>query len=69
MTIRLEMKNYNMILLQDAKISEISSGKFDNYEHLTGEEIVPPDQRRVIEQAKFTYSPLEKALEKKKKND
>ena len=55
------MKNYNIILLQDAKIPEISSSKFDNYDHLTGEGISPPDQRRVIEQAKFTYSPLEKA--------
>ena len=36
----------------------------DKYEHLTGEEILPPDQRRVIQQAKFTYSPLSKAFEK-----
>ena len=47
-----------------AKISALSSGKIDKYEYLTGEEILPPDQRRVIEQAKFTYSPLGKALEK-----
>ena len=26
----------------------------DKYEYLTSEEILPPDQRRVIEQAKFT---------------
>ena len=26
--------------------------------------MLPPDQRRVIEQAKFTYSPLGKAFEK-----
>ena len=38
----------------------------DKYEYLTGEEI-PPDQRRVIEQAKFTYSPLSKAFEKQSK--
>ena len=42
----------------------ISSGKIDKYEYLTGKEILPSDQRRVIEQAKFTYSPLGKALEK-----
>ena len=47
-----------------AKTSALSSGKIDKYEYLTGEEILPPDQRRVIEQAKFTYSPLGKALEK-----
>ena len=52
-----------------AKISALSSGKIDKYEYLTGEEILPPDQRRVIEQAKFTYSPLGKALEKNNKNN
>ena len=46
------------------KISALSSGKIDQYEFLTGEEILPLDQRRVIEQAKFAYSPLEKAFEK-----
>ena len=50
-----------------AKISPWSSGKIDKYEYLTGEEILPSDQRRVIEQAKFTYSPLGKALEKQRK--
>ena len=47
-----------------AEISAFSSGKFDKYEYLTGEEILPCDQRRVIEQANFSYSPLRKALEK-----
>ena len=32
--------------------------------YLTGEEMLPSNQKRVIEQAKFTYSPLEKAFEK-----
>ena len=49
-----------------AKISALSSGKIDKYEYLIGEEIIPSDQRRVIEQAKFTYSPLGKSLEKTK---
>ena len=35
--IRLEMKNYNMILIGSAK----SSGKFHKYEYLTGEDILP----------------------------
>ena len=47
-----------------AKISALSSEKIDKYEYLTGEEILPPDQRRVIEQAKFTYSPLGRTFEK-----
>ena len=50
-----------------AKLSTLSSGKIDKYEYLSGEEILPSDQRRVIEQAKFTYSPLRKALEKQTK--
>ena len=32
----------------------LSSGKIDKYEYLTGEEIFPSDQRRVIEQAMLT---------------
>ena len=47
-----------------AKISALSSAKIYKYEYLTGEEILPPDQRRVIEQSKFIYSPLGKAFEK-----
>ena len=50
-----------------AKISALSSGKIDKYEYLTGEEILSSDQRRLIEQAKFTYSALGKALEKPRK--
>ena len=37
------------------------------YEYFSGEEILPSDQSRTIEQAKFTYSPLDKAFEKQKK--
>ena len=47
-----------------AKISALSSGKIDKYECLTGEETVPFNQRKIIEQAKFSYSPLGKAVEK-----
>ena len=47
-----------------AKISALSSGKIHKYEYLTGEEILSSDQKQIIEQAKFTYSPLGKAFEK-----
>ena len=46
------------------KISLLSSGKINKYEYLTGEEILPFDQSRRIEQAKFAYSPLGRAFEK-----
>ena len=32
--------------------------KKDKYEYLTGEEMLPSNQRQIIEQAKFAYSPL-----------
>ena len=47
-----------------AKISGLSSRKVDEYEYLTGEAILPSDQNRIIEQAKFTYPPVNKAFEK-----
>ena len=45
-------------------ISTLSSGKIDKYEYLTGEEILPSNQQQLIEQAKFTCSPLGKAFQK-----
>ena len=47
-----------------AKISARSSGKVDKYEYLTGEEILPSNQKQIIEQGNFTYSSLSKAFEK-----
>ena len=47
-----------------AKISALSSSKIDKYEYLTGEEILPSNQQQIIEQAKFTYSPLGKVFDK-----
>ena len=47
-----------------AKISALSPGKIHKYEYLTGEDILPSNQQQMIEQAKFTYSPLGKTFEK-----
>ena len=47
-----------------AKISALSSGKIRKYEYLTGEDILPSNQQQIIEQTKFTYSPLGKAFDK-----
>ena len=46
------------------KISALSSDKIGKYEYLTGEEILPSNQQQIIEQVKFTYSPLGKAFDK-----
>ena len=50
-----------------ANISALTSGKIDKYEYLTGEEILPFNQKQTIEQAKCTYFPLGKAFEKQTK--
>ena len=42
-----------------AKISSLSSGKLHK-----SEDILPSNQQQIIQQAKFTYSPLGKAFEK-----
>ena len=62
--IRDEKLQYNINRDDAAKISALSSGKIDKYEYLTGEEILPSNQRQIIEQVKFAYSPLGKAFEK-----
>ena len=49
-----------------AKASDLSSGKIDKYEYLTGNETLPSNRRKIIEQAKFAYFPLVKSLEKQR---
>ena len=39
-------------------MSAFSSGSINNYEYLTGEEILHSNENQIIEQAKFTYSSL-----------
>ena len=50
---------------EDAKIFALSSNKFNKYQYLTGKKILPFNQKQMIQQAKFTYSPLGKAFQKK----
>ena len=61
--IRVQKLQYD-INTEAVKISALSSGKIQKYEYLTGEGIWPSNQQQIIEQAKFTYSPLGKAFEK-----
>ena len=49
---------------ETAKISALSPNKIDKYEYLTEEEILPSNQKKIIEQTKFTYSPLGKTYGK-----
>ena len=61
--IRHEKLRYD-INREAAKISALSSGNIDKYEYLTGEDILASNQQQLIEQARFTYSPVGKAFEK-----
>ena len=62
--IRDEELQYN-INREAAKISVLY--KFNKQEYLTGEEILTSNQKQLIQQAKFTYSPFGKAFEKTNK--
>ena len=68
--IGLEMKNYNELqkrLQKAAKMSALSSVEIDKYKYLTDKEVLPYAQKQLIEQAKFTYSPLGKTFRKQTK--
>ena len=57
------MKSYNMILTEKQQYQHYHLEKYE-YEYLTGKEILPSNQRQIIEQANFAYSSLGKVLEK-----
>ena len=61
------MKAQNYINREAAKTSTLVSGKTHKFEYLTSEEICSSDQNRIIERVRFTYSLLEKSLEKQTK--
>ena len=70
MTINDQIRDENLqydINREAAKISALSSGEIHKYEYLTGQDISPSNQQQIIEQTKFTYSPLGKVFEKQKK--
>ena len=67
MTINDQIKDEKLhydINREAAKILALSSGKIHKYEYLTGKDILPSNKQQIIEQAKFTSSPLGKAFEK-----
>ena len=60
-----------MILIERLQKYQLyHQAKLIKHEYLTGEEILPSQQQQqIMEQAKFTYSPLGKAFEKKNKSN
>ena len=70
MTIDVEIRDKNLqcnINIEAAKMSALLSGKFNKYEYLASEEILPSSRSQITGQTKFTYSPLGKALKKQTK--
>ena len=59
--IRDKKLQYN-INREAAKISALPSGKIHKYKYLIGEDILWSNQQQIIEQARFTYSPLGKVF-------
>ena len=51
---------------ESAKVSALWSNevRMKVWKYLTGEEVLPSNRQQIIEQAKFTYSPLGKAFKK-----
>ena len=65
--VRLEMKNYSMILTEkQQKYQHYHQIKL-KYEYLKGKEILSSNQGQIIKQVKFANSTLGKALEKQRK--
>ena len=61
--IKLEMKNYNMILIEKMQKYQL----YQQAKLISTNIVLPSNQKTKIEQAKFTYSPLGKAFEKQTK--
>ena len=57
------------ITTEAEKISALSSGKIDKYEYLTGEEILPANQKQIVEQTIFTDSGIGKDFWETSKNN
>lgn len=60
--IKPEVRNCNMILNEQQE-RHLHYNYVDKYEYLTGQEILPTQQLRQIQDAKFSYSSLVNAFE------
>ena len=68
MTIRLRIKKLQYDINWEAtEISALSSNKLNKNGYLPGEEVLHSNEKQIMEQAEFTYSPLRKAFEKQPK--
>ena len=62
----LEMKNYNMTLTEkQQKYQHYHQLELIKNEYVAGEEILPSNRCQIIEQTRFTFSPLGKAIKNK----
>ena len=65
MTINDQIRDEKLQYDINREAAKISSGQIHKHEYLTGEDILPSNKEQIIEQAKFTYSPLVKPFENK----
>ena len=67
MTINDQIKDEKLqydINREAAKISALSSGRTHKYKYLTGKDILPSSNQKIIAHTRFPYSPLGKAFKK-----
>ena len=64
MTINDQIKDEKLQYDINREAADINREALHKYEYLTGEDILPSNQRQIIEQTKFIYSPLGKAFDK-----
>ena len=67
MTINDQMRDEKLqcdINREATKISALSSGEIHKYQYRTGADILPSNLKQIIEQARFTYSPLGNTFKK-----
>ena len=62
--IRYETVQHIFIKELHIQLASLSSVEIKKYEFLTGEEVLPPQQNRIIDQDRFIYYVLQKAVEK-----
>ena len=60
-------RNLQYKINREAQKTALSSGTIDEHEYLAGGKILPSDQSRMVEEAKFIYSPLQNVSKNKQK--
>ena len=66
---QIKVEKYNIILIGKLQKYQLyHQRKKNEFQYLADKKILPSNQKQIIEETKFTYSPLEKRLKNKQKN-